>query len=195
MNNLFDQQTKDALSEALAAARAVAVECRYCPDTNMLFSGSGKGAITGCMMCRSSKETRNAAANKLARAAFFRMQHDLEINQTDFEIARLLTLYTSDQPIKREIIDRYASTDERATKKHIENLRDEWLLPIGSRKTPPYGHWIIVEKNDYLRWEAEARRSPLTQLSTLWRLRKANFPEFAGQTELDFAQEISTELT
>lgn len=193
MNALIDQPTAAALGELIAAAKSRAPQCRYCVDTNIYQRQSGEIVACPANHAPAFLHNRNLSAQRLVKAVWFRVKNNLHIEPKRLDIAKLLTLYTTDAPIKRDLIDRFVGTDERTTKKHLELLRSEWLLPIGSRKFDPVGHWIIVDKDDYLRWESDFRRAPATQLSTCWKLRKANFPTLAGQSELDFVRELKAE--
>ena len=70
----------------------------------------------------------------------------------------------------------------------IEDLRSEWLLPVGARKDDPSGYWIITDAADFAEWFTRSKSSPLTQLTTIHRVARRHFPTFAGQIELDFNQ-------
>jgi len=72
----------------------------------------------------------------------------------------------------------------------IERLRNTWLLPVASRKSDPAGYWIATDIGDFKAWVDRAKASPITQLSTIHRVAKANFPVFAEQLELEFFADI-----
>ena len=122
MNSFADVTTQAAFNELISAAMTHAPQCRYCLDTNIYQVETG---IIACPARHSEefKQNRNAAAVRLTKAVWYRVKKQLPIEPTALEIARLLTLYTTDQPVKRETIDRFAGTEERMTKKYIERLR------------------------------------------------------------------------
>lgn len=112
-----------------------------------------------------------------------------------FEIARSMIGFSTSYPISRfELIERhfrYLHGDEvkrRALSRAIERMRDEMLLPVGSRKGAPSGYWIIIELPDFERWYTEKRSQPLKELTTIHKLARHYWPVFAEQIRLDFTQ-------
>ncbi len=57
---------------------------------------------------------------------------------------------------------------------------------VGSRKQEPSGYWIITDLEDFKEWFDRVKAAPITQLTTIHRVAKANFPVFAEQIEMDF---------
>ena len=117
-----------------------------------------------------------------------------------FEVLRHLVAFNSKRPcLRTDLVDLFFSYGDRApanqTRKLqsvIEQLRKIWMVPVGSRKDDPSGYWIITEAADFKIWFAHAAAAPITQLTTLHRLAKHNFPLFAEQMELDFFQDVET---
>ena len=139
-------------------------------------------------------------AARIVRAVEVLERQRLIADTIHFEVARTLAQYSSDKPCSaRELSDRlfsYVLSDEnrrRAVTLAIRFLRDTWLLPVGSRKHAPSGYWIIVSEADFRDWFERAKAEPITTLSTIFRLAKANWPEFAEQIELDFWQDIQAQ--
>lgn len=136
-------------------------------------------------------------AKRIVRAVEILERQRLTADTIHFEVARNLAKFSSDRPCSaRELGDRlfsYVLGDEnrrRAVTLAIRFLRDTWLLPVGSRKHAPTGYWIITSEAEFREWFDRAKAEPITQLSTIFRLAKANWPEFAEQVELDFWSDI-----
>lgn len=116
------------------------------------------------------------------------------IHPQSFDLARILTFYTSAKPLRKASVfdlfwgDTELDEPRKLRKFHalIETLRNHWLLPVASRKNEPSGYWIAADLEDYKAWFYRSASAPVTQLSTLHRNAKANFPVFAEQLELDF---------
>lgn len=113
-------------------------------------------------------------------------------NQHLFNLAIFLTDFTSDSPCPRSLlIMKFFSflNNERAAIRRlhysIEELRSDWLLPIGSRKDTPSGYWIIIDADDFNEWFVRTKSAPITQLSTIYRLAKRHFIQFTGQLKLE----------
>ena len=132
----------------------------------------------------------NAAARTLDRAIDHLAVRKIVIDQYSFEIAKILTQYTSDRPFdKGTILATHLAQSLRSFHYIIEDLRKIWLMPIGSRKHKPYGYWIITEPKDFAEWVEREKAAPITQLTWLSAVARRNFPVFAEQLELDFWQE------
>jgi hypothetical protein len=118
----------------------------------------------------------------------------IPINSRSFQIAQTLSQFNSDEPCSREdLLTMYFSylpmkkaTQLREFHFVIEELRREWLLPVGSRKDSPAGYWIITDQQDFEKWFTRTKAAPITQLTTIHRVAKRNFPIFAEQLELEF---------
>jgi hypothetical protein len=76
----------------------------------------------------------------------------------------------------------------------IEELRRVWMLPIGSRKDSPAGYWIITDVKDFEEWINRSKSAPITQLTTIYKVAKRNFPIFAEQMELDIFNDAENDL-
>ena len=116
------------------------------------------------------------------------------VNTQVFEIAVTLARFSTEQPCLREdLLTMFFSylpmTHANQLRKFhavIEELRKVWLLPVGSRKDPPAGYWIITDQQDFEAWFTRTKAAPITQLTTIYRVAKRNFPIFAEQLELEF---------
>jgi hypothetical protein len=120
-----------------------------------------------------------------------------------FDVARILTFFTTEKPCSRQKIFDVFYTDTNLTEANrlrkfhgiIEELRTVWLMPVGSRKPEPCGYWIITELEDFKAWYKGTTSAPITQLTTIHRVAKHNFPVFAEQIELDFFSNVEPEVT
>lgn len=114
------------------------------------------------------------------------------INSRTFQIAQTLSSFTSEKPCSRDrLLELYFSylpmTPAQIRMLHhaIEELRRDWLLPVGSRKDEPAGYWIMTDQDDFAAWFTRSKAAPLTQLQTIHRVAKRNFPILAQQLELE----------
>lgn len=137
----------------------------------------------------------NPAATILQKCVDYMQFRKLAAEPHAFEIARLLCRFDGSNPCRRgELIEKkfgYVKNSLRAFHAVVETLRRDWLLPVGSRKDAPSGYWIITTADEFAEWVARTRSAPITQLTTIHRLAKHNFPIFAEQLELDFWNDIS----
>lgn len=181
----------------------VGVKCFHCFDTGLTNNLLGIHTLGNCECplvvacvdcCDSLFFKPTEAALKLQHCVAERMDTGEPIELDLFNLARILTHFTTEKPCPRAWLSSWLRLDERSTKRLIERLRAEWLMPIGSRKGEPAGHWIIVDAKDFLNWQREYRASALTMLATCHRMGKANFPELAGQTAFDFVNQITQEM-
>lgn len=114
-----------------------------------------------------------------------------------FRVACRLAEFTSAEPCDtRRFVDHFfahAKDPLRKFAEAVETLRRVWLLPVGSRRGRPAGYWIISESDDFAEWVNAAKQAPITQLTTIHRVARYNFPHFAEQLELEFWDDLGTE--
>ncbi|MCC7308296.1 MAG: hypothetical protein IT173_12075 [Acidobacteria bacterium] len=168
--------------------------CIVCADTHVSISPQGR--IERCPLLRVQPHNQpGPAAHVFGRAALRVAAARGPVNAKAFDLARFLTRFSSAVPCERSELIRvhfdYSVHKLRNLHSTVEVLRREWLLPVGSRKDVPSGYWIITELDDFSRWVSRARSAPITQLTTIHRVAKANFPLFAEQLELDFWRDLS----
>lgn len=162
-----------------------------------------KGTVSPCpVIARGDHHSEpNAAALLVHRSIEAMKRGEVRIDSRQFELARKLSQYTTDRPCdRRKILDEFFSylpmtTANQLRKFHaaVEDLRRAWVLPIGSRKDSPSGYWIITDQKDFEDWITRSKSAPITQLSTIYKVAKRNFPIFAEQMELDFFNDIRTD--
>jgi len=139
----------------------------------------------------------SAAAAAILRAGRQLQFRKLVANDLSFRVARMLAGYGSTtRPVTRdEIADQHfewaRSTKKREIALVIEDLRSNWLLPVGSRKSQPFGYWIITDEADFRAWVTRSLAAPIRQISTIRAVARANFPVFAEQIELDFWKDLA----
>lgn len=165
--------------------------CYECLDTNIAITLLG---VTPCTSCTGARERRNTAAWRLARCVFQRQERKQEIDLLVLNVARILTHFTSETPLSRELIEVHLRLSERYVKKIIEKLRKEWLLPVGSRKLQPSGYWIISSAAEFIEWHRHFRSQAISEFATAYHLLRHNFPELAGQESFDFINTVKGEL-
>lgn len=138
----------------------------------------------------------NPAALMLRRAVDRLFKYGVPIDVQHFEIAKLLTRFSSERPFdKAKTLELHYPMPLRSFMGIVEDLRKVWLLPIGARKHPPSGYWIITDEDAFREYLETAKTAPITQLSTIYRVARANFPVLAGQLELELTPEALTGKT
>lgn len=170
------------------------LSCERCLNTGLWLTPKHESAICPRIQLGELHVEPNQASLILRKACnrMFRQKHF--IHGYEFELARILTNYNSKKPCSRERLCQFFFSDTNMTDKQqlrkfhelIENLRKVWLLPVGSRKSSPSGYWLIDNLADYKVWMSRAKSAPITQITTLHRNAKFNYPEFAEQLELEF---------
>ncbi len=171
----------------------ISPKCYDCFDSGLVNHHHTLGVISHCPNCYSSLFFSDAS-RKFQSVVLDLQQRGKEIDKSLFFLAQTLTPFTSDKPVKREYLDTWLKSTERQTKSNLARLQNEWLLPIGSRKHEPFGHWIITTETDFREWRREARQAAITRLTTIHRVERHNFPELSGQTKMDFAVQIANEI-
>jgi hypothetical protein len=175
--------------------------CTICSDFGMWLTP--KGDVLPCpVIARGDYHNAPNAAAMLVHGSLAALkQADARIDSRQFELARKLSSFATDRPCdRREILSEFFSylpmSDANQLRKFhaaIEDLRRVWLLPIGSRKDAPSGYWIITDQKDFEQWFERSKSAPITQLSTIYKVAKRNFPIFAEQLELDFWNDVQTD--
>jgi hypothetical protein len=164
--------------------------CDVCLDSGLTLN---KGAVIRCPLCIAEDKTFSAPAVRLA-VCIWEMQDKGRVADAPlFILARFLTRTTPAQPLKLDDLAGHFRSDKRTVKGWARTLRRHWLLPIGSSRQEPHGlYWCHTER-DYLDWERTYRGQALDELATLYRLRRRNYPELAGQQSL-FVEQVKQEL-
>lgn len=164
--------------------------CRQCLDSGLQLLLAG---VQRCAHCFAEDKRYPDAAVRLATCVW-EMQDQSRVIAADlFNLARILTRATSAYPIPIDSLRAYCCCDARTIKERARTLRRDWLLPIGSSRQKPYGLYWCQTERDYLDWERTYRGQAVDELVTLYRLRKRNYPELAGQESL-FVEQIKQEL-
>lgn len=169
-------------------------KCWECEDTGLWMTPAGTVATCPRVQTGMPHNRPNAAAEMLQRAVTNLTRRKAAINSHLFDVARHLAAGTSKEPCDRDELIRkhfgYTSNQLRHFHKAIEELRRIWALPVGSRKDPPAGYWIITDLEDFKAWVERSKSAPITQLSTIHHVARRNFPIFAEQMELAFWNDI-----
>lgn len=174
--------------------------CERCLDTGVWLTPLNIIAVCPRIQCRETHNEPNKASLQLQRSANLMVDRQYRINPMCFDLARILTNYSSEKPCTRQsLFDHFFDSSftednkKRALMGWVEELQKVWLLPIGSRKVPPFGYWIITELEDFKEWFKHAKAAPITRLTTIHKVARHNFPIFAEQMELEFWNDIQTE--
>ncbi len=189
--------------EGLPLFQAVASRtCNRCFDTGLWLTENNQVEACPVLVLTRAHNLPNAESRLLRRSAELVKDRKIYINPQAFDLARLLTNFDSLSPCPRqEIFETFYDSSvltypNQLRKFHalIEELRSIWLLPIGSRKTAPSGYWIITDLQDFKNWFNRVKSAPITQLSTIHKVARHNFPLFAEQLELEFWKDINNEV-
>ena len=172
--------------------------CQRCFDTGVWLSPRNEVLVCPRVQLGELHAEPNEASLILRKSANRMFQQKKFIYAFEFELARILTHYSSTFPCHRDLLFEFlfadTNLDERGKlrKFHgfVEALRKVWLLPIGSRKCEPSGYWLITDLKDYKDWLKRTTSAPITQLTTIHRNARFNFPEFAEQLELEFWKDM-----
>lgn len=167
-------------------------KCFECGDLGFVLND---GVDSACWRLRwnAPHNAPGRAAVMLREAVEYLRIRKLLVDKQHFEIAKLLTRHTSKDPFnKAELLETHYTMPLRSFMGVIEDLRKVWLLPIASSKSKPYGYWFITDADEFSEWVRVAGAAPRTQLITIARVARRNFPKFAQQFELDFKNEIGS---
>lgn len=168
--------------------------CFVCGDLG--FEVTVDGDYKECWRKKMGAEHNQAtpAGLVLSRSVADLVRRKVAIEPHLFYVARQLAAGTSEKPIERDRLIEgnftFSKSPLRLFHRSVETLRSVWLLPVGSRKESPDGYWIITDAEDFAAWVARARSAPITQLTTIHRVARRNFPLFAEQLELEFWRDL-----
>lgn len=167
------------------------VKCFECLDTNLQI---GLYGVQACDKCSGARLSRSNAATMLARVIFNRLERKQTVEPMLVQLARILTRFSSENPMPGAMLEVHLRLDYRTAKSMIETLRRDYLLPIGSRKGQPNGYWIMTTATEFIEWDRQFRSSAISVFATSYRLMRANFPALAGQTSLDFTEAVKQQI-
>lgn len=170
--------------------------CYRCGDSGLWLTPTD-GRIGTCPVISLGQPHAelNAAARLIERAGRSLDFRKIKANPVAFDVARALVKFDCRTPCSREyLLDKYFgwASHNRLRKFHsvIEELRAVWLLPVVSRKGAPSGYWISTDQKDFEAWVERASRAPRTQMTTIFRLAKANWPVYGEQIEMEFWRDM-----
>jgi hypothetical protein len=173
------------------------IQCQLCMDTNVEIMLHGPDR---CSNCASEKKTWSNAAQQLQVCVReltekqSRSEKPKPIDKQTLTLARVLTHFSVAAPLQLKFITHYWGVDSRLAKRMLATLREDWLLPIGSLRQPPYGTYWVDTPEDFRAWSRSYRGQGITQLATAYRLQRRWYPLLYGQTELEFLQLVTDEL-
>lgn len=188
------------MSEILPLFQSVASRtCPRCFDTGLWLTPRNEVAVCPRVQMKEPHAEPNRASVVLRRATNRLSGSNYHITPQVFDLARLLTNFTTDRPCPRQEIfntfygDTNLTYSNQLRKFHalVEELRNVWLLPVGSRKNDPSGYWIITDLDDYKAWYKRTTSAPITLLTTIHKNARHNFPVFAEQVEFEFWKDFT----
>jgi hypothetical protein len=172
--------------------------CPRCMDSGVWLTPKGRVETCPRIQLGEDHNPANEAALRFRRAVLRLQQRNITLGNQTFSVAQVLTNYTSARPCPRRDLLNFLFADTWITEEHkirklhyiVEELRKTWLLPVGGRKHGPSGYWIITDLSEFKEWFEDVKAAPITQLTTIHRLAKFNFPIFAEQIELEFFNDV-----
>ena len=109
--------------------------------------------------------------------------------------AKILIRATIEQPISNAVLQGQLRATEREVKAAVRTLRREWELPIGSSRQPPSGYYWMLAAAEFIEWgRAFPLQQAIDELVTYYRMQRANYAELAGQTTLQFTEQVHQEI-
>jgi hypothetical protein len=181
--------------------RSVPTSCERCFGIGLRISPSGKVERCPTLQLGDDHMELRAEGKRIVRAVEMLRRRGLEADPRHFELARSIgRWYDTTRPCSAADLGTihfsYMPPGEgrrREVTKAIRFLREIWFLPVGSRKDKPAGYWIVTDEQDFKEWVERATAEPITTLSTIHRLARANWPEYAEQIEMKFWQDVETD--
>jgi hypothetical protein len=169
--------------------------CSVCLESNLVLFGGAPPR-----QCPGHRPFNETHAVTLFRDAVERLvANGRPISQQLFDVGRFLTPFDTAHPCPRATLERQfcimdvPSRNERRVKRWVEDLRREWLLPIGSHKSGG-GYYFITDPEDFLRWQKENISGAITAITTNYRVFRHNFKEIAGQQSFDFRANLQEDI-
>lgn len=178
--------------------------CQDCFATGLVWRATSK-QIGRCQKCRSYQFNPDLTGRTEVKLVWhwarIRSQIDGDLSPLRFDIAKILTCYSSADPCTGESLQGFVMSRgvhrvdaERYVKKSIETLRNTWLLPVASRKEKPSGYWVCRSQVELADWSQRNARPSITALATNHKVVKANTAIFGGQSTFDFMRFVNDEL-
>lgn len=157
--------------------------CPHCVDTGLI------PVSTGIALCRCPATGPDA---KPAIALLQLRVQRLNLSATPWDqrlvdCARFLAHGSQQTPIPSDFLEFHLEMKRRGISGLISTLKKEWKLPIVARRED--GYWIAATLEEFELNERPYRSQAFTMLTTSYALRRANYPDFSGQTFFDFLKE------
>lgn len=174
-----------------ALQHAIGFECAECYDSGHLQPTDTRTRLCNCLWyLRGDQRPINQLIDALSRLD----KRDREFAY-QFDCARALVRATAQRPVRGFTLGLFLRVDERKVKSLIQTLRDEWALPIGSLRVPPYGYYWISTPEEFLAWFNPMKAQALSEMRTAHRLMRRHYPELAGQFTFNFEEDSPDERT
>lgn len=169
----------------------VSANCGECLGTGIAVTSKGPGR---CTLCHADEVQFSEAAARLAVRLWVLQDKEQTVDPQTLKLARLLTHATFETPLQGRLLREHFNLSERDLKSHVESLRAEWVLPIGSHRQPPYGYYWMRSPEEFQHWLRTMRAQAMRELVVAYRLFNEVYPELAGQESFDFANDFSSDL-
>jgi hypothetical protein len=160
--------------------------CPVCWDTGVWWTPTQ--GFQGCV--ESHAVEFSAPALRLAATLWQRIEKKQAVEPQVFQLARHCVHARLESPVPSHRLEALLRATRREINAWVEELRDEWVLPIGSRRAAPSGYYWMTSAAEYIAWSRVYRAQAIRSLVIMHRLGQHNYPELAGQTAFDFTQEV-----
>jgi len=163
-------------------------QCVYCWDSGIA------GDLRGINQCRQCNASLGPVSYRLFGCLSNLQLKGKEINDQMLVMARAIVPFSFAEPVMGKDLADLLMISERQVKRLAKQIRDEWQLPICTRREPPYGYYFAAKAEEFLDWLRTTKSQAISELATAYHLFKSNFPELAGQQSLEFVNTVSSEL-
>ncbi len=151
--------------------------CAWCRDTGD-YNGQPCPSCCGGLPLLA----RIKAAQRLREISLDR----LPPSSREMIVAQLIRRRTIENPIKIAEISAKTGLHEREVKDIVRTLRSVYLLPVASSRSRPAGYYWARSWDEWEPYVRQFRGQALDEMRTIYRVTKANWPDFVGQLKFDF---------
>lgn len=173
------------------AASANGDACPECSDTGIAMQLYGPSE---CKVCAYKERPFNPTARRIHDCVLELIARGTKIDAQLWEVARALAHSSFDAPVPGEKLQAKLGIDRRTLSDRMKRLRDEWFLPALATRQKPTGYYVATRPEHFELWRRHTYGQAMSELVTLYRLQRSNFPELAGQQTLDFVNAVSQDL-
>ena len=169
----------------------VRAACSECLDTTVALEDVGPVV---CLPCLEAGKPYTPTAQRVANRVWLRVEKKLPVERRVLEVARVLTLASGAHPFTGPVLSVYLKVSERTLKDFVRTLRHDWHLPAISRREEGGGYWYAETAEQFLKWSEVMTGQAVDELTTVQKVLRSNYPDYAGQNPLGFVQHFTDQL-